>query len=78
MLFDIGGIEPSRLPPAVMAAIWAAARVYDQLHENGRHLHFGTDPHTGRVSAHLQDLEGNHLATVTPGQVLGIASGQPA
>lgn len=69
---------PPGPPPAVMAAISAAAGVYDQLHESGRHLHFGTDPQTGRVSAHLQYLVGNHLAPVTPGQVLAIASGQPA
>lgn len=75
-------VEVETMPPgppaSVMAAISVAANAYNQLHESGRHVHFGTDPQTGRLSARLQDLEGNDLAAVTPGQVLAIATGQPA
>jgi hypothetical protein len=67
---------PLSPPREVMDAIYAAADAYDQLEASGRRLQFGTDPSTGRVSAELQDLDGNRLASLTPTEVLAIADGQ--
>jgi hypothetical protein len=68
---------PQGPPPAVMDAISAAAAAYQQLHDSGHHLHFSMDPGTGRVSAELQDLEGNTLGALAPSQVLAFATGAP-
>jgi hypothetical protein len=66
---------PLSPPPEVMDAISAAAEAYDQLEASGRQIQFTTDPATGRVSAQLQDLDGNTLSALSPSQVLAIADG---
>lgn len=66
---------PLSPPPEVMAAISAAADAYDQLEASGRQIQFTTDPTTGRVSAELQDLDGNTLSSLSASQVLAIADG---
>ena len=66
---------PLSPPPEVTDAISAAADAYDRLEASGRQIQFTTDPATGRVSAQLQDLDGNPLSSLTPSQVLSIADG---
>lgn len=67
---------PLSPPPEVIHAIGVAAAAYDRLQGSGQQLHFGVDPGTGRLSAHLQDLNGTQLSSVSPSAVLAIAGGQ--
>jgi len=66
---------PTAPPQEVMDAISRAADAYDELLASGRRLQFESDPLSGRVSAHLADLDGNQLSPVTPSGVLAIADG---
>ncbi len=66
---------PSSPPREVQDAIGVAADAYDQLAASGRHLHFGVDPSSGRLTTEVHDAEGNVLYTVSPSTVLDVAAG---
>jgi hypothetical protein len=55
-----------------------AARVWEELHADGRELHFDLDPETGRLTIEMRDLEGNAMGLVSPSEALAIASGPPS
>lgn len=66
-------VERRPLPPGVTAAIESAARRYDELHSENRHLHFES---TGEgLIVEVRDLEGNLLGRVTPAAALAVAAG---
>ena len=66
---------PVAPPPEVMDAISFAADASDRLEAGGHQLQFGLDPTTGRLTIHLQALDGNTLSSLKPSQVLAIADG---
>jgi hypothetical protein len=66
---------PSSPPPEVWDAIAVAAGAAARLEQAGRELRFTTDPQTGRPVVELHDRDGNVLDTLSPIQVLEIASG---
>jgi hypothetical protein len=52
-----------------------AAGVWEDLHADGRELHFDLDPQSGRLTIEMRDLEGNGMTAVSPSKVLSIAAG---
>lgn len=69
---------PPEWPPAsVWREVDEAARVWEDLHADGRELHFDLDPQNGRLTIEMRDLEGNVMTAVAPSEALSIA-GRPA
>ncbi|HWD76875.1 MAG TPA: hypothetical protein VG371_17190 [Solirubrobacteraceae bacterium] len=68
---------PASPPAEVLDAIGAAADAYDRLKTSGRHLHFETDPVTGKLTIQVLDDEGHLLTTLPPSKVLDLADGAP-
>lgn len=66
---------PPAPPPEVLADIAAAARAYDRLVSEGRHVHFGIGAFTRRLSAEMRDDDGTLLESLTPRRVLELACG---
>jgi hypothetical protein len=65
----------SLLPPEVHDAIGAAAQAYDRLQADGRQIAFFTDPHTGKITIQLRDLQGRVLRRIAPSEALDAAGG---
>jgi hypothetical protein len=65
---------PSAPPPEVLEAISAAAGAYDRLTDGGVQLHFHLDDHTGKVTTQVYDRYGTVLGTLSPSQVLDVAT----
>ena len=65
---------PSAPPPEVLEAISAAASAYDRLTDGGVQLHFQLDDHTGKVTTQVYDRYGTVLGTLSPSQVLDVAT----
>jgi hypothetical protein len=67
---------PASPPDAVLEEMFAAAKVANHLHEQGRELHF--EPlGNGRVIVQVRDLDGNVIRTIAPLKSLEIAAGAP-
>jgi hypothetical protein len=66
---------PATPPPEVLQAVQTASQTYDKLLSLGQHVHFATDPRTGRLSIELVSLTGAARQTVTPHKLLELASG---
>lgn len=66
---------PASPPPEVLDAIAAADAAYEQLDASGRHVRFGLDPATGRLTCELTDGEGVTLRHLSSHAVLDLASG---
>ena len=66
---------PASPPPEVQDAIGVAADAYDRLAAIGRELRFNVNESTGEVAITVHDADGNQLATLSPSEVLDIASG---
>ena len=65
---------PSEWPPeSVWREVDEAAQVWEDLHADGRELHFDLDPQNGRLTIEKRDLEGNVMTAVSPSEVLSIA-----
>lgn len=71
------GEVPDGPPPEVLEAMNAAARCFEELHEQGRELRFAHDPESGRVTIDVCDLDGNVLRAIPPSRVLDLAGGAP-
>jgi hypothetical protein len=69
---------PEWPPESVWREVDDAARVWEDLHADGRELHFDLDPETGRLTIEMRDLEGNAMGPVSPSEALSIASGSPS
>jgi hypothetical protein len=67
---------PASPPDSVLEEMFAAARAADQLHEQGRELHFQTVG-DGRVVVQVRDLDGNVIRTIPAGKALDVAAGAP-
>jgi hypothetical protein len=65
---------PAAPPPEVLEAISAAASAYDRLAAGGVQLHFHLDDHTGKVTTQVYDRYGTVLGTLSPSQVLDVAT----
>jgi hypothetical protein len=65
---------PAAPPPEVLDAIGAAASAYDRLTASGVQLHFHVDEQTGKVSTQVYDTRGTVLGTLSPSQVLDVAT----
>ncbi len=65
---------PGAPPPEVLDAIGAAAGAYDRLTAGGVQLHFHVDEQTGKVATQVYDLHGTVLGTLSPSQVVDIAT----
>jgi flagellar protein FlaG len=67
---------PASPPDSVLEEMFAASRVAQHLHEQGRELHF--EPvGDGRVQVQVRDLDGNVIRTIPAGTALDVAAGQP-
>jgi hypothetical protein len=67
---------PASPPPAVLEDMHAAARVYRELRDQKRELHFEvTDG--GHVAVQVRDLDGNVIRTIPASKALDVASGAP-
>jgi uncharacterized FlaG/YvyC family protein len=66
---------PSQPPESLHAEIDAAAQRVDDLHDEGRELHFAYDKDSGRVQVEVRDLSGNVIRTIPPSAMLDVASG---
>jgi hypothetical protein len=67
---------PASPPDSVLEEMFAASRVADALHEQGRELHFETAGN-GRVVVQVRDLDGNVIRTIPSGKALDVAAGAP-
>jgi hypothetical protein len=66
---------PASPPPEVLDAIAAAYAACERLAAAGRHVRFGVDDTTGRLSAELTDSEGVALRSLSGHTVLDLAAG---
>ena len=66
---------PAVPPSEVLDAVRAASATYDTLAGAGHHVHFTTDPHTGRVVIQVLNRAGNAVGTLSPGAALHAAAG---
>ncbi len=69
------GDIPASPPPEVLDAIAAAYAACERLAAAGRHVRFGVDETTGRLSAELTDSEGVALQSLSGRAVLDLAAG---
>ena len=67
---------PASPPDSVLEEMFAASRVADTLHEQGRELPFEPTG-TGRVVVEVRDLDGNVIRTIPAGKALDVAAGAP-
>jgi hypothetical protein len=76
MSFDARNISsvPATPPPEVLDAVGAAARAYDRLTADGVQVRFHIDDETGAVAAHVVDMRGTVLRSLTSGQVIELAT----
>ena len=65
---------PASPPDSVLEEMFAASRVANSLHEQGRELHFETIG-DGRVVVQVRDLDGNVIRTIPAGKALDVAAG---
>jgi hypothetical protein len=70
----VGEIPPAPTPE-VRAEVDRAAERVDELHAQGRELHFSKDPNSNRVIIEVRDLEGNVLKTIPPSKALHVMAG---
>jgi hypothetical protein len=66
---------PEWPPESVWREVDEAAQVWEDLHADGRELHFDLDPQSGRLTIEMRDLEGNVTTAVSPSEALSIAAG---
>jgi uncharacterized FlaG/YvyC family protein len=71
-----GQVPDSAPPEYLQAEVDRASRRYDELQADGRELHFGKDPVTGRVLIEVRDLKGNLIRTIPPSKALDVISGE--
>jgi hypothetical protein len=62
----------------VWGEVAAAEAVWASLQEQGREIHFETDPVTGRLSITERELDGTVLRELSATDALEIAAGDPA
>jgi hypothetical protein len=67
---------PASPPDSVLEDMFAASKVADTLHEQGRELHFQAVG-DGRVVVQVRDLDGNVIRTIPAGKALDVAAGAP-
>ena len=67
---------PASPPDSVLEEMFAASRVANTLHEQGRELHFEPTGN-GRVVVQVRDLDGNVIRTIPAGKALDVAAGAP-
>ena len=67
---------PASPPDSVLEEMFAASRVADTLHEQGRELHFEPTGN-GRVVVEVRDIDGNVIRTIPAGKALDVAAGAP-
>jgi hypothetical protein len=65
---------PASPPPAVLEDMHAAARVYQELRDQQRELHFEVSD-SGHVAVQVRDLDGNVIRTIPASKALDVASG---
>ena len=65
---------PSGPPAGMLNAIGAAAQTYDRLQANGVQLHFELEGEPGRVAVDIYDRRGTVIASLTPSQLLDVAT----
>jgi hypothetical protein len=63
--------------PEALRAVRAAAAVARAMYGDGREIRFSPAQRTGRIRAHVCDLDGTVLAPLSPSAVLEIAAGGP-
>jgi hypothetical protein len=61
----------------VWLEVAAAEAAWETLRAQGREIHFETDPLTGRLSITERELDGTVLRSVSPSEVVEIASSAP-
>jgi hypothetical protein len=66
---------PEWPPESVWGEVDEAARVWADLHADGREVHFDLDPQSGRLTIQMRDLEGHVMTAVSPSEALAIAAG---
>ena len=67
---------PASPPEHLLAEMYDASKVADQLRAQQRELHFEAIG-TGRVVVQVRDLDGNVIRTIPPVAALDVASGKP-
>ena len=73
---DVAVISLPRSPPRdVMDEVASARDRAAELAAGNRELHFSKDEESGRVIAHVRDLEGNVIRTIPPSHALHAMSG---
>jgi uncharacterized FlaG/YvyC family protein len=65
---------PASPPDSVLEEMFAASRVANNLHEQGRELHFEPTGN-GHVVVQVRDLDGNVIRTIPAGKALDVAAG---
>jgi flagellar protein FlaG len=71
--------RPPEWPPeSVWREVEDAAQVWEELHAQGREIHFEIDDQSGRLTIEMRDLDGGAVGTLSPFEALSIASGAPA
>jgi hypothetical protein len=71
----IVGDVPPVPTPKVRAEVERAADRVDELHSQGRELHFAQDPGSRRVIIEVRDLDGNVIKTIPPSKALHVMAG---
>src|SRR3954453_6180838 len=67
---------PASPPDQVLEEMYAASKVADTIHAQGRELHFEPNG-DGRVGVQVRDLDGNVIPTIPPAQAIAVAGGAP-
>jgi hypothetical protein len=70
-------VQRSAPPLEVLDQMAAAARVHDQMQQEGRELRFSVDGSVAGVAIELHDAETDTTTALTSAQALDIAAGKP-
>jgi len=64
-------------PESVWREVDDAAQVWEELHAQGREIHFEIDEQSGRLAIEMRDLDGGAVGTLSPSEAVAVASGAP-
>jgi len=74
----MGHGKPEWPPKRIWREVDEAALVWEDLQAQGCELHFEVDEQSGRLVIEMRELDGEVVGTLSPSEVVALASGSPA